>query len=298
MRPFASLCCALAIFLAAPAAAQFKGAVDNCVAGTGSFKLDIRECSMAIAAGARAGSGLATLHAARGRAYLESGAPGAAIADFNAALALNPYSARSHNERGRAHHKGGDNTRAVADYDAALRLFPFYSAAFRNRGTAYLFQGRLTAAIADFDAAIGGVQYDPASHALRGIARYFQGSYAAAAADLAAAIDMAYPYPQAALWIYLADRDKATLARNARELSDGLWPDPLIQAFLGALSPDAALAAAQDDRQRTQALFYLGQLAALRGDAATARARLNAAIELGVVDAIEYAGSVLALRRY
>ncbi len=285
-----------AFCLASPAMAQFKGAVDNCFAGTGSFRLDIRECSLAIVGGAHAESSLASLHALRGRAYLESGARDAAIADFDTALALNPYSARTFNERGRAHHKGGDNARAIADYDAALRLFPHYSAAFRNRGTAHLFQGRLSAAIADFDAAIDGVNYDPASHALRGIARYFQGRHAAAARDISTAIELAYPYPQAALWIYLANRDAATLAANARDLSDGNWPDPLIQVFLGALSPDAALAAAKGRGQQTQAHFYFGQLAALHGDTATSRAHFTAAIELQIVDAIEYAGSVLALR--
>ncbi len=276
--------------------------MDNCFAGTGSFQFDIRECSLAIGAGRHAGPTLASLHTLRGRAYLESGARNAAIADFDTALTLNPNSALAFNERGRAHHKSGDNTRAIADFDAALRLFPFYSAAFRNRGTAFLFQGRLAAAIADFDSAIGGVRYDPASHALRGIARYFQGRHTAATTDLATAIEAAYPYPQAALWIYLAERrgggdGKATLAANARELSDGRWPDPLIAAYLGTLSPKAALAAADGRGERTQAYFYLGQLAASHGDTAKARAYFNAAVELGVVDAIEYAGSVLALRR-
>ena len=40
----------------------------------------------------------------------------------------------------------------------------------------------------------------------------------------------------------------------------------------------------------------LGQLAAHNGDDATARTYFDAAIELGMVDAIEYAGSVLARR--
>lgn len=157
--------------MATPATAQFKGAVGNCFTGTGSFQLDIRECSLAIAAGTQTGVSLANLHTRRGRAFLESGAPRAAIADFNTALALNPYSAATFNQRGRAFHQSGDNMRAIADYDAALRLLPYYSEAFRNRGTARLFLGRQRAAIADFDAALGGVNYDPASHALRGIAR-------------------------------------------------------------------------------------------------------------------------------
>ena len=215
----AAWCGAAAILLANPATAQFKGAVGNCFTGTGSFQLDIRECSLAIAAGTQAGLGLASLHIQRGRAYLESGAPLTAIAEFDIALALNPNSAATFNQRGRAFHKRGDNMRAIADFDAALRLFPFYSEAFRNRGTARLSQGRLRAAIADFDAALGGVNYDPASHALRGIARYFLGQYGDAARDLSHAVDLAYPYPQAALWIYLADRDMVRLAANARELS-------------------------------------------------------------------------------
>ena len=49
--------------------------------------------------------------------------------------------------------------------------------------------------------------------------------------------------------------------------------------------------------RRHKAYFYLGQLAAHNGDDATARTYFDAAIELGMVDAIEYAGSVLARRQ-
>jgi lipoprotein NlpI len=297
MVRLAALCWITALLFAGPATAQFRGAVGNCFTGTGRLQLDIRECSLAIAADAHGGPSLASLYTQRGRAYLESDAPEAALMDFNAALDLNPYSAATLNQRGRAYHKGGDNLRAIADYDAALRLFPYYSEAFRNRGTAHLFGGTLDAAIADFDAALDGVNYDPASHALRGIAQYFQGRTGDAARNISRAIDMAYPYPQAAMWIYLANRDRAQLAANAQKLSEGNWPDPLIDAYLGAVSPDAALAAARGRRQRTQAYFYLGQLLVLNGDTAKARTFFDAAIELGVVDAIEYAGSILAQRQ-
>ena len=49
--------------------------------------------------------------------------------------------------------------------------------------------------------------------------------------------------------------------------------------------------------RRHKAYFYLGQRAAHNGDDATARTYFDAAIELGMVDAIEYAGSVPARRQ-
>ena len=197
---------------------------------------------------------------------------------------------------------------AVADYDTALRLFPQYGAAYRNRGTARIFQGRFDDAVADFDAAAASVSHDPASRILRGIARYFQGGFAAAIPDLSAAMDLAYPYPEAVLWIYLASRraggaGRARLIEHASEMSEESWPDPLIEAYLGEKSPQAALAAANHPREAkhrrrlTQAYFYLGQLAILQGDGAAARERFEAAIRLGVADAIEYAGAKLELQR-
>lgn len=292
----------LLIVLAAPAAAQFQDSAGNCFTGTGSFWLDIRECSIALADRSLADASRASLLAMRGRAYLESKAPDAAIADFDAALALNPASAFALTERGRTRHRSGENEAALADYNAALALSPRYGTALRNRGVAYLFTGELGNAIADFSASIAAVRYAPSSHALRGIAHYLNGEYAAASADFSTTLEQAYPWPQGMLWLYLAQRQtgrdgQAALRRNRTELKPGEWPAPLIEACLGERDFDAAMAAArqapQPDQPRRilEAGFYLGELARLAGDTASARDLFGTAIATAIPDAVEFAAA-------
>jgi len=48
----------------------------------------------------------------------------------------------------------GDNDRAIADFDAALKLDPKDAVAFNNRGFAYRHKGDADRAIADFGEAI------------------------------------------------------------------------------------------------------------------------------------------------
>ncbi|NKB60530.1 MAG: tetratricopeptide repeat protein [Alphaproteobacteria bacterium] len=298
----------LATALPSLAAAQIKDHAEVCFAGTGKFELDISFCGLAIQSKKHHGPSLATLFTYRGRAKLELGDLTGAVADFDAALEQNPASALAHNERGRARHKAGDNQAAIADYNTALRLSPHYGAAYRNRGTAKIFLGQLEAAIADLDAASAAVNYDPASRILRGIARYFRGDFESAIPDLGAAISKAYPYPQAVLWIYLAQRRagldaKEPLTANAQEMSEGAWPDPLIEAYLGERTPPSVLEATQQPRDTTrrrhllQAHFYLGQLALVNSDLAAARQHFEAATEIELFDAIERAGAKLELDR-
>ena len=292
--------------LAAPAAAQFQDSAGNCFTGTGSFRLDIRECSIALADPALADASRASLRAMRGRAYMESGALDAAVADFDAALVLNPASAFALTERGRARHKAGDNEAALRDYDAALSLSPQYAIAMRNRGVAHLFTGRLEEAAADFDTAIAAVRYDPSSIALRGIVRYLQGDDARAAADISTTLEQSYPWPQGALWRYLAQRrsgmdGQADLRRYREAMKPGAWPIPLIKTFLGEQDTDAALAAARQapaadrSRQILEAGFYLGERARLNGDVDTARKLLEAVIAEGPKDAVERAAAKHAI---
>ena len=77
-----------------------------------------------------------------------------AIADFTAALALNPKDAAAHLLRGNAHDAKGDLDKALADYDAAVRLDPNDAAGYFNRGEIYQAKGDRQRAIADYQKAI------------------------------------------------------------------------------------------------------------------------------------------------
>ncbi len=90
----------------------------------------------------------------RGRAqYEEKGNARAAIADFDAALRLNPKDHRSFNNRAAAYVSLGDHTAALRDLDEAIRLNPD-SSYLANRGILKRNTGDLAGAVQDFDAVI------------------------------------------------------------------------------------------------------------------------------------------------
>jgi tetratricopeptide (TPR) repeat protein len=59
-----------------------------------------------------------------------------AIADYDAAISINPLFAEALVNRGVAWARKGDFDRAIADYDAALRISPRDPKAIRNRSLA------------------------------------------------------------------------------------------------------------------------------------------------------------------
>jgi lipoprotein NlpI len=60
----------------------------------------------------------------RGNGWVEFGRLDLAIADYGAALAINPMLAAAHAARGAAWAQAGDFERAIADYNTALEINP------------------------------------------------------------------------------------------------------------------------------------------------------------------------------
>ncbi len=75
----------------------------------------------------------AALHNQRGRDLLNQGKYAAAIEELNAALAAQPDLALAFNARGFAYYLIRDYPHALADFDAAIRLNPKYENALQNR---------------------------------------------------------------------------------------------------------------------------------------------------------------------
>ena len=72
----------------------------------------------------------------RGNDWAERGEFDLAIADYDAAISINPLFAEALVNRGVAWARKGDLDRAIADYDAALRISPRDAKAIRNRSLA------------------------------------------------------------------------------------------------------------------------------------------------------------------
>jgi serine/threonine protein kinase len=90
----------------------------------------------------------------RGIRLLDKGDLDGAIADYDAAIRLDPKFTLAYYNRGIARADKGDLDGAMADYDAAIRLDPKHARAYYNRGIAREGKGDLDGAIDDYDAAI------------------------------------------------------------------------------------------------------------------------------------------------
>jgi tetratricopeptide (TPR) repeat protein len=73
--------------------------------------------------------------------------------DYDAAIAITPK-ANFLTNRGDSYQFKGEVDRAIADYDAAIKLNPKFASAYNNRGAAFRKQDQLERAIADYELAI------------------------------------------------------------------------------------------------------------------------------------------------
>ena len=81
-------------------------------------------CTSLIDSGRYTRQNLAILHSNRGIAYGKGGDYDRAIADFDAALRINPNHMRAYLNRGNANFARRDYDRAIADFGQAIRLEP------------------------------------------------------------------------------------------------------------------------------------------------------------------------------
>ena len=296
------------MLLAAPGAqAQSPSDAQQCASITGNPDLAIQHCTRAIQSGKFSGEALARLHVSRGIEWAAKGELDRGIADYDAALKLDPRSANTHYNRANAWAQKGEPDRAIADYDAAIKLDPKESAAYGGRAVEWAIKGDYARAIADYDAAI---KLDPkSSYALlgRGRARFYSGDFLLAAFDLEQSMK-AEPNDYTALWLYLArkrgsaDDAEEALDRETRATRGG-WPSPLIVLYLGRTDVSSVLAASTDrdpkrqHGQRCEANFYLAQWHLLRNERDRALALLKEAQEGCPKDFLEFEGTLAELRR-
>jgi tetratricopeptide (TPR) repeat protein len=125
----------------------------------------------------------AEAHVKRAAQWLTEGEPDRALADYAAALELDPDCALAFCDRGVAYSTKGDRIRAIADYDQAIRLDPQLTAAIRNRALAYYHLGDYAKARADFDQVVERGEASPEIWCDRGNARLHLGELDGAIAD-------------------------------------------------------------------------------------------------------------------
>ena len=276
-----------------------------------SGDLAIAACTRAIESGKFKGGDLAALYGARASAYNNKGDYAHSIADFSKAIELGPKDAaesfRDYYFRGAGYFKTENYDRAISDFNQALQLNPKASSAYYLRGSSYRIKGEYDRALADFTQMIVLAPSDALNYFSRGTVYQEKGDYDKAIADYTEAIqrsDLAEAYlgrgianlyagspaealanvVQAsaldpknmtiALWLDIVSKRNNVPSRLPESLSQldmTKWPAPVLRMFLGQLTPDAVLAAADDRDGKTkqfqvcEANFYSGQRALEQG---------------------------------
>jgi len=197
-----------------------------------------------------------------------------AIADFDLAIRIDPKNTRAYTVRGVAWAAKGDLDRAIADYDQAIRIDPKNAGVYDNRGIAWAAKGDLDRAIADYDQAI---RFDPKNSSWyfhRGLSNLYAGALPTALADLNQASELNPKHAYAALWLDIVNKRSnlpSRLAEAAKQINMTWWPAPVIRLYLGQLTPEAVLAAADHANPRAkqgrvcEANFYSGEYALIGG---------------------------------
>jgi tetratricopeptide (TPR) repeat protein len=211
----------------------------------------------------------------RGSAYLAKGDIDKAIADYDQIIQLDPKNEDTFNNRCAAYELKGDPDRALTNCDEAIRLNPQDPAAFNTRGSSYRLKGDFGRAIADFSEAIRLDPDAPTPYFNRGVTYLHSGAPAQAAADFDRLIQLSPANPYAALWLDIA-ADRGNLPSQYTQAISRLdmtrWPAPILRLYLGQLTPEDVLAAADDadaktkQRQLCESDFFIGQLTLRRHD--------------------------------
>ena len=112
----------------------------------------------------------------RGVAYLNLRELDEALADFEAAIDLEPDYAEAYANRGRIHLDREDYDRAIEDLDRAIELAESLTEAYGNRGLAYQYLGDDKQALADFTRAID-IDHHPQAYYNRAALKYTLGRF-------------------------------------------------------------------------------------------------------------------------
>ena len=299
MRGFAAatLMCA-----AAAASAQPKSDADLCASITG--KPDARD--PALHARDRLGEVLAArcCRACTSSARIEWSAKNdhdRAIADYDAALKLNPKFPDAHYNRGSAWASKGDSDRAIADYDAALKLNPRDAATLAARAVEWIGKG-------DYDARSPtttppsarrqvrnrGVRPRPGALLLPAISRAPLPTWKARSSSSPANTPRSGSTSRASAAAPATPRNGST-ARPARTRG-GVWPAPVIVLFLGRTDVDSVFASVHGPRRQAPARPALrGELLRRRVAPAARRERARPAVAEG--SALELPARLPGVRR-
>lgn len=237
------------------AGAARADSLDECLHGrTGQARL--AACSAALLAPAIKDEDKARAYRTRGLLRVEAGAVADAIADFTAALKLEPADGASLAGRARAHMVRGDILAAISDYDTAIRLSPGNLQLHLGRGHAYYVKGDAQSAVADFTRALEINPQSANAYNRRGLAYRRSGDTTRAIADYTSAIAI---NPVYALAYNNRGYAYEAIGRKAEAIADFRAALLLDASLVGARNGLARLNASSKTIAETEARIRAGQ---------------------------------------
>ncbi len=224
-----------------------------------------------------------------------------AITDLDHVIELNPKLGLAYFNRGISEKLLCNLDKAITDQARAIALCASDAKAYGELGVVHMLKLEWEPAIVNLTQAI---KLDPAeaSHPQnRGFTQFFRGEFGAAADDLDRSLSITHdPY---VLLLYCLAQSRMGLngIGQLRDSALGLdltkWPGPIINLFLGSISPDALITEAIEDRKKAEGHFYIGQWYLLRNALTEAVAALKEAERLCPVSFPEHAGALAELER-
>jgi lipoprotein NlpI len=185
--------------------------------------------------------------------------------------------------------------------------------AYSGRGLSFIKQKNYEKAVKDFDRAISIGSKDTAIrnslYEPRALAEFYLGRFDKAETDFRSASNAKPENSYHPIWLNLTELHQhkdaqVELKNRASKLNLETWPSPVIQFYLGEISPEQVLAKASiGDQKKTQTdqlcevNFYLGESALISGNNADATRLFEQATASCEKDFNEFDGAQVELKR-
>lgn len=232
---------------------------------------------------------------ARGNAYLASGHPDKALADYDNALKVKPGLLDAVALKAEALLQLKRHDEALAAIDLVLAARPADAEALNSRAVILMALGRLDAANADLNRQLALLPVDQA--AARGCVALRLAAYQVAAAEFDSAL---LQHPGDAYWHLYRGVAKIQLGRSVGGEAvldkDQAWPKLLLAFQTGQASEQAVMAQADSEDRRVEAWFQFG-VRAIGQDREAARRQWQQVVDHGAPSLIEHAAARNELAR-
>lgn len=232
-----------------------------------------------------------------------------AISDFNRAIEINKDFVPAYTNRAFARLQAGQFAEALADLSQSLEINPQQPAAYSLRGSAYLSTGDSAAALQDYQTALTYDENSPALRADVGFAQFFAGKYEDALRSFDSALEVdpqaefLNPWRAAAL-LHLDRRESAEQTFRPiveKPQAERTWYDMLTLLLLDKVNDNDVLSVIsgadpqQEDGQKCEAFYFIGQRWQLDGKEEDARTYFQQALESKSQHLSAYRGAQFAL---